>query len=244
MASPYYPPANLTVQSFAGEFRGSTIAPNVVVLHTTEGGSWPTYGGGASGPHLTAMPDKRHRRLVWRQHFPVTMSARALRNAAGGVETNTLNCIQVELVGSCDPKHRDGYGALYWPAAPEWALRELAAFLHWTHLEWNVRLDAPLLWLAYPESYGTTRARFTFTQWREFYGVCGHQHVPENLHGDPGDMDMRRVLEYARQLGTPTEPPKPTRVTRARALIARAAKHARPVRQRRLREWLRRGPKR
>jgi hypothetical protein len=221
--------------------------PNVVVLHTTEGGSWPTYSGGANAPHLTAMPDKRARKLVWRQHFPVTMSSRALRNEPGGVETNTLNCIQVELVGSCDPKHRDGYGALYWPDAPEWALRGLAAFLHWAHMEWDVRLDAPVLWLPYPESYGNTRARFTGVQWRDFYGVCGHQHVPENLHGDPGNLDVHRVLEYARELGAPppAEPPKPTRVTRARALIARAARGARkPVRRRRLRQWLRIGHKR
>lgn len=245
----HYPPANATVQDFSSAYRGSTITPNVVVLHTTEGGSWPSYSGGASAPHLTAKPDKRRKRLVWRQHFPVTMSARALRNEPGGVETNTLNALQVELIGSCD--RRDGYGALYWPDAPAWALRELAAFLAWAHVEWGVRLEAPNLWLPYPASYGGTRARLTPNQWRTFYGVCGHQHVPENTHGDPGDLNISAVLEHARRLVSETAAPastaprKPNRVTRARRWIRRALGAAEsPTRRRRLRDWLRAGPKR
>ena len=257
MAVPYYPPANRDVQDFVLKFAGSMMDPNVVVLHTTESGSWPTYEGGATAPHFTALPDKDRRRLVWRQHFPVTMSSRALRNLVGGVETNTLNAIQVELIGSCD--RRDGFGAIYWPDAPEWALRELAKFLVWTHQEWNVRLDAPALWLPYPESYGDSRARFTFAQWRNFYGVCGHQHVPENVHGDPGDLDIDTVLSIARDVTrdpkpvVPTDPPEPVveptqpnRVQRARLLIRRAiAKSDRGSKRRRtLADWLRSGPRR
>ncbi|MBQ1166121.1 hypothetical protein KBZ21_49875, partial [Streptomyces sp. A73] len=73
------------------------------VWHSTEGTSLPSYGGGGSAPNLTAKPDFKNKRMVWYQHFDFDPSARALVNRAGGVETNTLNVCQVEVVGTCDP---------------------------------------------------------------------------------------------------------------------------------------------
>jgi hypothetical protein len=35
--------------------------------------------------------------------------------------------------------------------------------------------------------------------WNAFKGVCGHGHVPENLHGDPGAIDFATLIEYARE---------------------------------------------
>lgn len=244
---PDYPKANADVQWFANvpSLAGSTIDPNVVVLHTTESLDWPTYNhsgtAGDSAPHYTARPSITSCLTSWRQHFPETMSSRALRNEAGGVETNTLNAVQVELVGTCDYAHRDtwngkraGVDYIYWPAAPEWALRDLAAFLASIHKRRGVKLEAPALWLAYgpderapgrrPASYGDSPARMTGKQWSAFYGVCGHQHVPENVHGDPGRLDIARVLELA---GAPT--PKPTRpslVSVAREALTKALARA------------------
>ncbi|GAA0464000.1 hypothetical protein [Streptomyces olivaceiscleroticus] len=37
------------------------------------------------------------------------------------------------------------------------------------------------------------------SQWNGFRGICGHQHVPENDHGDPGSLDFRHVLELAKK---------------------------------------------
>ncbi len=37
----------------------------------------------------------------------------------------------------------------------------------------------------------------TASQWNAFYGWCAHQHVPENDHGDAGNMNFARVLELA-----------------------------------------------
>ena len=49
--------------------------------------------------------------------------------------------------------------------------------------------------VAYPGSYGVNAAqRFTNVQWENFTGVCGHQHVPENDHGDPGDLPIDRLF--------------------------------------------------
>ena len=78
----------------------------------------------------------------------------------GGVETNTANVIQVELVGTCDPNNRhtmtDWRGVrlraevdyIYWPDAPDWALRDLAAFLRDMHDRHGIKLQGPSTWAA------------------------------------------------------------------------------------------------
>lgn len=228
---PDYPKADAEVQWFGGVFGGSTIDPNVVVLHTTETTDWPGYNNagtpGDSAPHYTAKPDLKACATGWRQHFSETISARALRNEAGGVETNTLNCVQVELIGTCDSAKaktwkvggvtlRAGVDYIYWPDAPAWALKDLAAFLTSIHKRRGVRLEAPKLWLPYPASYGQTAARMTGAEWEAFYGVCGHQHVPENSHGDPGDIDITTLLTLAGAAPAPDP-----RVSRIRARIKR-----------------------
>jgi hypothetical protein len=196
-----YRPADTKAQWFQDDYPGSVISPNVVVLHTTEGTTWPGYEGGATAPTYTALPDFAAKRLVWRAHFPDERSSRALRNEAGGVETNTLNVVQVELVGTCDPGSHKRWGDtphIYWPEAPHWALRDLAVFLADMHKRHGIKLHAPQF-LGYPASYGDSPVRFAFAQWRDFYGVCGHQHVPENVHGDPGAIDIAKVLRIARR---------------------------------------------
>jgi hypothetical protein len=199
---------------FADDYKGSTIKPNVVVWHSTEGTSLPWYDGGAKAPHYTAVPDFDAKRLTWVVHFPDTMSSRALRNEAGGVETNTLNCIQVELVGTCDSvTSKKWTGAnrrhIYWPAAPTWALDEVAEFIAYQHKKNNIRIEGPeqfgKSFRAYPASYGKGAAqRFTFDQWKKFYGHCGHQHVPENSHGDPGSFNWTYVEQKAKTLVAPS----------------------------------------
>lgn len=191
-----YPGANRRAQWYQDTYGGASMTPNVVVLHTTEGGSWPSYSGGATAPNLTVRANKARKKLEIRQHYPLDRSSRALQNDAGGVETNTLNAIQIELIGSCDRK--DGYGEVYWPDAPEWCYRELGHLLATLHALYPaIRLEAPKVWLPYPQSYGNTRARMSGHEWLNFYGVCGHQHVPENDHGDPGDLPIDKILAYA-----------------------------------------------
>lgn len=207
-----YALADAKNQWFADRYRGSKIDPNCGVLHTTEGTDWPSYGGGASAPHYTAKPDAKAKRLRWRAHFPDEMSSRALRNLSGGVETNTLNAIQVELIGTCSPGTRDAWKRMglrqdadfiFWPEAPAWALQDLAAFIADMHQRHGIPIQGPGLWQAYPASYGATSNRFTFAEWRTFEGWCGHQHVPENTHGDPGSLPWKDVQRRALALATP-----------------------------------------
>ncbi|MFJ8081958.1 N-acetylmuramoyl-L-alanine amidase [Streptomyces sp. NPDC096205] len=205
-----YPGAS-TAYWCQGRYPGSPMEVNVVVLHTTEGRSLPSYDGGALAPNLTAVPDFSLRRLDWFQHFDIDVSSRALRNLAGGVETNTLNVCQVELVGTCDPAthakwEQANYAHIYWPKAPDWALTQLAEFLRWMHAEHGVPLTGPSAWPAYPSSYGNGAGqRLSASSWSAFKGVCGHMHVPENDHGDPGAIDFERLIALAEGAPIPSE---------------------------------------
>ncbi|MFD8937336.1 LysM peptidoglycan-binding domain-containing protein [Streptomyces sp. NPDC059578] len=205
-----YPGAD-TSHWYGVRYPGSPMEVNAVVLHTTEGRTLPTYGGGASAPTLTAVPDIRRKRLLWYQHFDFDRSSRALVNRAGGVETNTLNVAQLELVGTCDERNAKTWGGkrvnvdyLFWPAAPDWALAELAKVVRWAHDQHGVPMRSTVSWKAYKKgqqggSYGAGNGvRLSAGQWVDYRGWLGHQHVPENSHGDPGDLDFERVLEHAR----------------------------------------------
>jgi hypothetical protein len=205
MATEFFPPANRTAQWFEDDFGGARMNVNVGCLHTTEGTSWPSYQGGAVAPNLTAKPNMSGRNLRWRQHFQLNTSSRALANKVGGVETNTLNVVQVELVGTCDPKHRDHFGTrqagvdyIYWPDAPAWALEGLADFMRWSADNLGIPSKAVKNWLPFPKSFGQSTARLTATEWHGVTGWVGHMHVPENEHGDPGDIDIKHLLKRAR----------------------------------------------
>jgi hypothetical protein len=197
-----YPGAS-TAYWYGSKYPGSAMESNVIVWHTTEGTSLPSYDGGASAPNFTAKPDFAAKRLVWYQHFDFDVSSRALVNRAGGVETNTLNACQVEIVGTCDPTThtkwtKAGYAHLYTPELPDWAIRDLAAFAKWANQNHGVPLTSGVTFKAYPSSYGASSVRMSNTAWSNYRGHCGHQHVPENDHGDPGALPMAAILARAK----------------------------------------------
>jgi hypothetical protein len=197
-----YPGAS-TAYWYGSKYPGSAMESNVIVWHTTEGTSLPGYSGGAEAPNFTAKPDFKAKRLVWYQHFDFDVSARALVNRSGGVETNTLNVCQVEIVGTCDPTTharwaKAGYAHLYTPDLPDWAIRDLAAFAKWANTNHGVPLSSGVTFKAYPSSYGNSSVRMSAARWNSFKGHCGHQHVPENDHGDPGSLPMAAILAAAK----------------------------------------------
>ncbi|MFE5630598.1 hypothetical protein [Streptomyces sp. NPDC056543] len=194
-----------------GQYSGSDMEVNCGVIHTTEGPTLYNYGGGASAPTVTSVPDFKNQRLVHHQHFDVDESARALVNKAGGVQTNQANAFQWELVGTCDPAThqswtKKGIAHIYWPDPPDWAIRDVAALMRWLNSNHGIPLTGMAEWLAYPASYGDSRVRMSFAEWTSFRGWCGHQHVPENDHGDPGALPFARILATAK--GDTTPPPE------------------------------------
>ena len=176
--------------------------PDIIVLHTTEGMGWPTYSGGSMAPHDTirAVPGKG---IDVRRHMSYDRNAKALVNAAGGVQTNKRGVIQFELVGTCDPKYRGNKSWFFWPDADDTVLRALADYLRPIAAKYGIPAVAPKF-LPYPSSYGNKQGqRFTFAQWNTFNGFCGHQHVPENDHGDPGAFPIAKLLGFITNTSTP-----------------------------------------
>lgn len=210
-----YPGADRS-QWFGDRYPGAVMRGiRIGLFHTTEGTSWPGYNAGATAPHLTIRANERARRLEIRQHFSLDRSARALRNEPGGVETNTAGVIQLELVGTCYP---DGPG-LVWPDAPSWALEQLGDVVRTIHKIAGVPMHSAVEWRTYPDSYGKrARQRLTADEWRTYRGWLGHQHVPENDHGDPGNLPIGRIIAAA--LDLESERRNMNNVERARAELA------------------------
>jgi len=213
-----YPGASLAY-FYQSKFGGSAMESNVGVMHTTEGRTLPSYGGGGSAPNFTALPDFKNKKLKWYQHFDFDVSSRALVNRSGGVDTNTANAVQVELVGTCDERNATTWGGakagvdyIFWPDAPDWALAELGKFVAWAHDQHGIPLRSTVTWKPYKKgqvggSYGANGVRLSGSQWNAYYGWLGHQHVPENDHGDPGDLNFARVLAHATGAQAPEEDP-------------------------------------
>lgn len=212
-----YPPADATTQWWDDNFGWAVIKPNVMVWHTTEGFGWPGYDGGAKAPHITVKPDIPNKRLRMRQHFANEHSSRALANTAGGVTTNTNNAYQVELVGTCDDAYKVSWGTrkagvdyIHWPTAPDWALKELALLVKYLSTKFGLPMTTGVEWAGYKSPGGALKnVRMSGAKWNVYTGHCGHQHVPENGHGDPGSFPMQKVLDYAK--GTPVTPPTPAK---------------------------------
>lgn len=163
-----------------------------LLLHSTEGstieGAVGAYRAHNSWPHLTV--DCPRRRVV--QHLPLDVAARALRNHSGGVQTNREGtiCVQVELVGTAtDPSSIGSAADLDW-----FGSEVVAPIARLT----GVPLRSSVTWAAYPGSYGLGAGqRLSASAWDAYSGLLGHMHAPENTHGDPGALDVDRILAAA-----------------------------------------------
>lgn len=149
-----------------------------IVFHTTEGttvqGAVSVYKTIQACPHLTVDPETFERF----QHVPLSSSAYALRNLKGGCETNSTGVIQIEIVG---------YAGETWSWSSE-------------RLQWlGEQVVKPIL-DEYPDIPRTVYRgpRMSCDEWLLWPGgLCGHAHVPENDHWDPGDLDLETILNFA-----------------------------------------------
>lgn len=195
------------------------------VLHTTESPGRPSYDGWTVHPHMTVVPVPKTRVDV-DQHIPFSHAGMALRNLAGGVQTNRDRAYQIELVGT-SALGGPGY---YWATADDVVLLDFwRKVIH----PMSVGLAIPVRALefqAYPSSYGdrrpdgrTNMVRLSGPEWDAYSGWCGHQHVPENIHGDPGAFPWARMMRLADahgpSRGEVRVPPRPApKVTLSRTL--------------------------
>ena len=189
-----------TRQAWNRDAGGWARKPAIILLHSTEGGSWPTYaaasGAGANNPHFTVSPRARQTR----QHVPLTRAARALVSGPGnGRNTNTGGAIQIEIIGTCDPRMGGVPSVLTFDDGD---LAYLATVLHAISAATGIPLTTSVEWLSYPASYGASRVRLGWNAWGSYHGVLGHQHCPANVHGDPGSLNVARLLVLAGGAGT------------------------------------------
>lgn len=147
--------------------------PFRIVHHTTEGGSasgaFQAFRNNRSDPHFTVDDHAVY------QHIDTGLAARALRNLGGGVQTNRLSAIQIEVVGTATrPK-------------PRGTLENVARLCRWLERTHSI----PRAWPSgIPKAARNGRDpgghNRNPTIWATKGGHYGHSQVPENIHWDPG----------------------------------------------------------
>lgn len=191
----YYPPADRTSQWYPS-IAGSAVFTKVdkLVLHTTEGSGWHNYGASGFGPHLTYHPKLRQ----WRQHIPLTKSATALNDPSSTpVRENRDNVIQIEIVGFAKD-------SINWS---DEVCQDIAEFIKWLN-KYGLPLKAVEKWVG-PKA----NEHMSSSEWDNFKGVAGHQHVSGNDHWDPGPIDIDKIMGYAKKeliVNKPEEVPPPS----------------------------------
>lgn len=154
------------------------------VLHSTEviGFYRPrsdgSYFGGAAPPHFTVDAN-----TIW-QHIDTSLGAYALENRAGGVETNREGAIQIEVMGRA-------------AEAPTWTeatYTNLARLMRWVEADCGIDAEYIDEGHYYPPENGIRLGqepwRISFADWPSVNCWVGHQHCPENSHGDPGKVRL------------------------------------------------------
>lgn len=184
-----------------------------LVLHSTEGDGLPGYNGGKANPHLTVDPwqSKKY------QHVPCNVASRAL---AGSDRETHCHAIQVEIVGWCDFASARSAGKdktrlldVLTAKEREWlgqTLQEIGAAC-------GIPAKTSVTFKAYnsgiaPSSYGTSNGvRLSKAAFLKYAGWLGHQHVPFNVHGDPGNLDVAALLKVAKPTPAPKPDPAPSK---------------------------------
>lgn len=149
-----------------------TAGPFKIVHHTTESSTassaFNAYGTGGSEPHFTVDATTVY------QHHDTGKGSRALRNDAGGVETNRLSAVQIEIVGFAGK------------AKDRATLKQVARLCRWLETQHGIPVTwpngAPKPHKNGKDPGGHNRDAAT---WASKGGHYGHSQVPENIHWDP-----------------------------------------------------------
>lgn len=131
------------------------------------------------------------------QVLNILEGGKSLENRAGGVETNRMPCVQIEINARSEevPTWSD--------AKYRWIARKVAAIvLELKACGVQVEIDPNTVPLpgAIPNSARVNAPqRLSDQQWLNLSSACGHRHVPENEHWDAGLLDMRLIMTYVVQ---------------------------------------------
>jgi N-acetylmuramoyl-L-alanine amidase len=162
----------------AGPFVGG---PPRGVLHSTEGstaaGARSAFVEFDSWPHFTITNENGHVRTL--QHLPIDRAARSLEHRGGTVETNRQGAIQIEIVGFA--AHADAF--------PQSYLDGIARLMRWIEKNAGVQRSTSVEFVPPGQEQ-----RLSDGDWLKYDGWCGHQHVPNNEHEDPGAIAIGKLL--------------------------------------------------
>ena len=170
------------------------------LLHTTEGPSYASARGAyldGGVPHFTIAPNFRKNRGEIFQHFPLSSRATALRDNDSTLKENRAHVIQIEIVGTCDGSKRDTFpDGLFLTDWPTWYLTAIGRLMRWLEEHRGIAPVSTVEWKSFANgSFGKANGvRMTNSQYVAYSGWLGHEHVPENDHGDPGDIDIIKLL--------------------------------------------------
>ena len=190
-------------------------APRKGILHTTEGssieGALSAYRSKNFTPTFTLGRDLRKKVRVM-QHKPLGIMGSTLANASGGVETNRVALVQIELVGF---SQKD----LWYP--DEEVADALTSLVAAVSDEGKI----PLKWNGCKRSASC---------WSKVAGWMGHIDVPENFHWDPGQFDTKRLMAQSSakvaEDGPPRQRKRPRLTDKVRTIpVKRRAKKAEPT---------------
>lgn len=163
------------------------------LLHTTETTGLPSYSRGAVAPHFTVDPKTGR---IW-QHYDTGRPSRALKHPAGTIDTNNARTIQIEIIAYSDAAiAARTKGALRVDQITAAQRAPIAKLMRWIEATHHIASTSGLTFKAYPGSAGTSNGvRLSPARWRAFGGWCGHEHAPANVHGDPSDIAITKLLE-------------------------------------------------
>jgi hypothetical protein len=166
----------------------------VIVVHSAESGS-------LDGTVQTLRGSGNLSHEVWEiggdivQLVPLDRPAKALMHSGWPETNNRLGVIQIELVAYASRSSANGNPGLVIPDLDDDQLRWVGVHLQALCAETGTPFVFPLPFVAYPESYGAANGvRLDAQGWLAIDGIIGHEHVVENVHGDPGALDTVRML--------------------------------------------------
>jgi hypothetical protein len=190
----WYPPALIDAGNDADHY--TDLGEPKGLLHTTEGktyaGARAAYEKNNTWPHFTCTYENGVFKVF--QHVSIFLAARALKNLKGGTETNRDNVVQIELVGSCNLSNIS-WGPQYVESFPLGYLDGIRDLMRWVEQQRGIPRRCNFAFLPYPASYGDNGVRLTNSDWDNYSGWLGHQHAPENTHGDPGLINIEYLLD-------------------------------------------------
>jgi hypothetical protein len=176
---------------FTGASGGSYLlnVPFRGVIHTTESKDYhpsqTLYFNHRNPPHFTVV--KKGAKVNAYQHYSINVAARALANPkkeVDDVQTNRMAAIQIEICWTAKT-------IATLPVEIKDALRPL---MRWIEAETGIQRTTPKFFDEDQAVGAGAASRMSTKKWTEFNGWCGHQHVPENEHWDPGLIDIAYLL--------------------------------------------------